>query len=120
MECSDGGDAEESSELAVDLADVEESSELAADLADVEESSELAADLADVEELSEPAAGEDSSARATPGAMAIAPPTPSATAKAPTRPMYLEYAVGLELAEHEPNHVGRTKARRRLVRTLPV
>ena len=33
--------------------------------------------------------GEESSAQATPGLVTTAPPTPSATAKAPTRPMYL-------------------------------
>ena len=38
-------------------------------------------------------ADDESSAHATPGVAAIAPPTPSATAKAPTRPMYLAYAV---------------------------
>ena len=35
----------------------------------------------------------DSSAHATPGVVATAPLTPSATARAPTRPMYFAYAV---------------------------
>ena len=41
----------------------------------------------------EEAVDEDSSAHATPGVVATAPLTPSATARAPTRPMYLAYAV---------------------------
>ena len=47
----------------------------------------------DTVELEE-ADDEPSSAHATPGVVAIAPLTPSASARAPTRPMYLAYAVG--------------------------
>lgn len=52
----------------------------------------------------EDADDEESSAHATPGVVATAPLMPSATARAPTRPMYLAYAVGvvdLEFAERE-------------------
>jgi len=63
------------------------------DASDAEEAAVDPADASDAEEDG------DSSAQATPGEVAIAPPMPSATASAPTRPMYLEYIVGLELAE---------------------
>jgi hypothetical protein len=45
-----------------------------------------------------------SSAHASPGVVATAPPTPSATARAPTRPMYLEcdvFTVALKLCDAE-------------------
>ena len=58
--------------------------------------SDLSAELSD---SSVEAAGDEfdseavSSAHATPGVVAMAPPMPSATARAPTRPMYLPYTV---------------------------
>jgi hypothetical protein len=53
----------------------------------------------DVDELVESDV-ETSSAHATPGVVVTAPLTPSATASAPTRPMYLAYA--LVIADPDP------------------
>ena len=54
-----------------------------------EDDDEFDSDEVELEEADD----EESSAHATPGVVATAPPTPSATAKAPTRPMYLAYGV---------------------------
>ena len=78
--------------------------EVDADDADFEDSSDAEEDAADPDPDPD-AVGDDSSAHATPGTEAIAPPTPSAIARAPTRPMYLEYAVGLEDADRDPRGV---------------
>jgi len=83
--------------------DVDDSSDAEEDPVDVEDLSDAEEDPVDVEDLSDAEGDDDSSAQATPGAVAIAPPMPSATANAPTRPMYLEYVVGLDLAEREPS-----------------
>jgi len=93
--------SEECSEGVVDVGLVDGESDAedvdADDSSDAEEAAVDPADASDTEEDG------DSSAQATPGEVAIAPPMPSATASAPTRPMYLEYIVGLELAEREPS-----------------
>ena len=52
-------------------------------------------DLSVVEESAFEPSAPDGLAHATPGEFAIAAPMPSATAKAPTRPMYLAYPVPL-------------------------
>ena len=62
------------------------------DGSDAEEGEDDVGFESDAVELEE-AVDEDSSANATPGVVATAPLTPSATARAPTRPMYLAYAV---------------------------
>jgi hypothetical protein len=84
----------------VEADDASDAEEAAVDPADASDAEEAAVDPADASDAEEDG---DSSAQATPGEVAIAPPMPSATASAPTRPMYLEYIVGLELAEREPS-----------------
>jgi hypothetical protein len=95
----------EGSEEVVDVGLVDD--ELDAEDVDVDDSSDAGVDAtgfdSDAVELEE-ADDEDSSAHATPGVVATAPLTPSATARAPTRPMYLAYtvgAVGLQFAERQ-------------------
>jgi len=87
----------ESSEEVVDPGPADD--ELDADNVDFDDSSDAEEDADD---LGPDVVDDDSSAQANPGAQAIAPPTPSAIANAPTRPMYLEYAVGLERARTRP------------------
>ena len=95
----------ECSEEVVDVGMVDD--ELDAEDVDVDDSSDAEVDAvgfdSDAVELEE-ADDEESSAHATPGVVATAPLTPSATARAPTRPMYLAYtvgAVGLQFAERQ-------------------
>lgn len=98
--CPPDSSSVESSEEVVDpgLAD----DELDADDVDFDDSSDADEDADDP---GPDVVDDDSSAQASPGAEAMAPPTPSAIANAPTRPMYLEYAVGLERAERDPREV---------------
>jgi len=90
----------ESSEEVVDPGPADD--ELDADNVDFDDSSDAEEDADD---LGPDVVDDDSSAQANPGAQAIAPPTPSAIANAPTRPMYLEYAVSPERAERDPCEV---------------
>jgi len=79
----------EGSEEVVDVGRVDD--ELDAEDVDVDESSDAEEDAvgfdSDAVELEE--SDDESSAHATPGVVATAPLTPRATARAPTRPMYL-------------------------------
>jgi len=85
----------ECSEEVVDVVPVDD--EFDAEDVDVDDSSDVEVDAvgfdSDAVELEE--ADDESSAHATPGVVATAPLTPSATARAPTRPMYLAYVVGV-------------------------
>jgi len=83
---SDGFDV---SDLSAELSD--SSVEAAGDEFDSDESD---SDEFDSDEVADEFDSEAvSSAHATPGVVAMAPPMPSATARAPTRPMYLPYTV---------------------------
>jgi hypothetical protein len=97
----DDADAPDSVMRPPDSSPVECSEEVVDDSSDVEvDAVGFDSDAVELEEADD----EESSAHATPGVVATAPLTPSATARAPTRPMYLAYAVGvvgLEFAERE-------------------
>ena len=86
VDCPDGpadSSAVERSERVFDTGLADDLFVLAGDVVDRDVFAALEEDDAEAED--------DSSAQATPGAAVIAPPIPSATANAPTRPMHLEY-----------------------------